>query len=49
MLGAAVEVVGLESGVVSGVFNLDHPALERPTGDHTVASGTTRCTRQSER
>ena len=35
-VGAVAELVGIEGGVVSGVFNLEYLALERRTGDHAM-------------
>ena len=35
-------MVGIESGVVSGVFNLESPGLECRAGDHAMRTVTTK-------
>jgi hypothetical protein len=40
--GAVRKLVGIESGVVSGVINLKSPALERRAGDHAMGSNVTK-------
>ena len=41
-VGAVAKLVGIEGGVVSGVFNLELSGVERRTGDHAMTSITTK-------
>ena len=36
--GTVARLVGIEGGVISGVTNLEHPALKHWTGDHAMTN-----------